>query len=641
MQDSISQIIQKSTQAFIEAVSLPSTNIATIFSSTLNQFLTWPFRIGPVLMTDLDGKTVNFEVAIYSSSTTASGSPPTKVKADEVACGFHIVKNLGLEELRAGYEKIALMKRLKRKMPEIDYPLNTTPLGIILAVESDISQEKIADRMTDLNKKYPSSEWPDMVVILTRGTINYVMQIHGEPIKGNFLLPSKLGSAILPMYIHMIMHGLGLFSMNKLLGLLFMHLQTFSPGINLPDTNEILKDVSNLGITIGAYQYNLSGQLIPLPYEQRLNQAFQEPHPFRIEDTKGNLLSHLYFIFWQDGGVVRLVGKLPLESVLIFLGIDLKHAQIIKLSDGAISSVLPIQKKNFGEMLSRLQRQSNMKIKQEEPKLIVSKIADEGSSSPFMARMFMGIGRLRDVIFNDPTERGKFDETYRFVVDTLMNTRTTSKEIIEMLAEHRRKVSRGEIARLEKHIIHISENIDNKLRKHVEEFLNSSVRVCKDGMQRLSALLHMDIGFIFQKKSIFEKGIAGLSRTRPELIDYFLETRKWSERLIQIRNDLHEGWMLPRMGYKESSDGIQIIEPQILGQSVSEFVDYMLDRLCCFVEEISVYSLQTQMPLRISISEITISDRKANMPERFQITFVDSGEPIWKIVYHNSKFEET
>jgi len=282
-----------------------------------------------------------------------------------------------------------------------------------------------------------------------------------------------------------------------------------------------------------------------------------------------------------------------------------------------------------------------MNVKPEEPRLTISKIADEGTTSPFVARMSLGILRLRDTVFSDDKKRLEFDEAYDLVFTTLFNAQKTGNEIIQTITEHTRKVSIGEIAQLRGHIIHINESIDGKQQKDVAEFLNSTVRVLKDGMQQLAAFLHLNIGFLYKKQGGFNKGIAALRKSKPDLADYLQETRKWSEQLISKRNELHGGWMLPKMEYNENLGRIEVIEPQISGQSVSEFINYMQDRLCCFVEEISTYGLQDQMPSGISVTEIPISERKTDCPERFQVTFISGGMSVWRIAYHVSKFEET
>ena len=82
-------------------------------------------------------------------------------------------------------------------------------------------------------------------------------------------------------------------------------------------------------------------------------------------------------------------------------------------------------------------------------------------------------------------------------------------------------------------------------------------------------------------------------------------------------------------------------EPFISGQPASEFVRFILDRLACFVEELTAHCLQKQMPMGITITEIACAHRVAEAPERFKPTLAHGGMPPWTIVYHHSSFEET
>ena len=76
------------------------------------------------------------------------------------------------------------------------------------------------------------------------------------------------------------------------------------------------------------------------------------------------------------------------------------------------------------------------------------------------------------------------------------------------------------------------------------------------------------------------------------------------------------------------------------GQPVTEFVAHISDRLNCYVEDVIVHALQTQMPEGISISEIPVAERPREIVERFQPALLGGGMPIWKILYHDSKFED-
>ena len=200
----------------------------------------------------------------------------------------------------------------------------------------------------------------------------------------------------------------------------------------------------------------------------------------------------------------------------------------------------------------------------------------------------------------------------------------------------------GEVVRRQGVAIHIDESIDKELRRHVEHFLNNSARVIKQGMQGLTTHLGTDIGFIFKKQPAFERGIAALKTIDPLLAEYLEQVRQtWSEQLIQSRNDLeHNNWSLPRITYDPSGANIVAVEPVIAAQPVTEFVQRMLDRVCCFVEDVTAHCIQKKMPAPITIAEIPLAKRRPEAPERFQVTLAVGGQPRWEISYQTLPFEK-
>jgi hypothetical protein len=635
----VAEKIREAGDSLLQTLCDPRSSINECLNSTLNGFLTWPFRAGAACIVDTESRKVTFDTVIYSGSGTQSHQATT-VASNAAACVIHAVRDLGAGEMRTGYESIASVKRLKRThVPEAGF-INTSPLGIILAVDSALSIKEIAELVVRENADRSSTEWPDMIAVLTKGTVNYAAQIEGSGIEACFTLPNFTSRVVPPMYVHIFMRGVGPLAFNTMCGLLFMHLLTFSPGTNLPNSKVVLDGISHLGMTFGAYQFNLQGRLVPVPKEEYFAVLFR-PLPFRIEDEAGNLLSHIQAIPWQEGAAIRMTGKLPLEGFLIFLGRVGLDAQIFKQPHGAISSVLPIGNAEFREFLRRIQTQTNMKVKPEEPRMVFSKMSDEGTSSPFIVRLSLTILCLRDIVYPEGTLREKFDEAYEVVFTTISNVRSNAKKIADMIEAHRAGVASGRAARLKGHTINIDENIDFPLHSAVAEFLNGSVRLLKDAMQRLLIILETDVGCLYRKIGGFKTGIAKLRRTDPHLADYLEETRKWCEPLISLRNDLHEGWLLSKFSYNEDNGAIEIQEPQILGQAASKFVNRMTDRICCFAEEVLIYAFQTRMPPELSVTEIPMPERKPECAERFEPTFVSGGSTIWRIAYHDSRFEET
>jgi hypothetical protein len=589
--ETVAEKLRAAGDLLLAALRDPGSNMNERTNATLNEFLTWPFRADAASIVDSQGGKVMFDTVVYAGAGTPAQAT-TSIGSDAAAAVIHAVRDLGAEEIHAGYESIAGVKRLKRTQAPAAGSINTSPLGIILAVDSARSVKQIAEVVVEENKERPSTEWSDMVAVLTKGAVNYAAQMEGGPIMGLFTLPNFTYSRrpVPPMYIHVFMRGVGPLAFNAVCALLFMHLMTFSPGTNLPNSQAVLEGKSHLGMTFGAYQFNLEGMLKPAPKEEYLA-ALYRPLPFRIEDEKGNLLSHIYAIPWQGGAAIKMTGKLPLAGFLPFLGPAASNAQIFEQSDGAISSVLPIGKADFTELLRRIQTQTNLTVKPEQPKLVFSKMSDEGTSTPVIVRLSLSILRLRDIVFPDPTHRDKFDDAYEVVFTTISNVRANAKKIIEMIEAHRTGIMSGRAAHIKGHTINITESIDLPLHSAVAEFLNGSVRLLKDAMQRLLIVLGLEVGCLYRKSGGFKTGIAKLRKTDPHLADYLETTRAWSEPLISVRNDLHEGWLLPKFAYKENAGAIEIEEPRILSEATSAFVTRMSDRVFCFTEDVLVHAL--------------------------------------------------
>lgn len=138
---------------------------------------------------------------------------------------------LGLEELRASYRKIAKVKALaKSPVPKTssDTPIADATMGIIFAVDSNVPVETLAQELEQLNKLHPHDHWVDMVVILSRGTINYGCQFPDKPL-ADFLPPARGGTMRAPMYVHIVAKAHAPFCLNRMCSLLFYYLYLFLP----------------------------------------------------------------------------------------------------------------------------------------------------------------------------------------------------------------------------------------------------------------------------------------------------------------------------------------------------------------------------------------------------------------------------
>jgi hypothetical protein len=613
----------------------------------IERHIGWPYKTASATVVDRDSAVSDiFAVVVYAAKEGASAADPIQIPADFAAIVVDATDSLTIDSFRAAYARIARAKRLKKSQaPKLDTPMTTVTLGVIYAQRSDLPLEAFAEELERLNAVAPSREWPDMIVVASMGAIQYAAQFPGESLSGDYLPPAEgaLSSYIPAVYVVIVLRPTGVFTFNKAMSFVIAHLGIFSPGAKLPNFTELLDGVPKTAVVMSGYQYDLKGNLNPVPRNQYQDRFVPAP-PFQITDRRGQHLATIQFIPWQDGATILLKGKLPLLGLLPFFGRQdiLKAGVVTRPDDLQISHVLPISPADFGDMLNRFQQRSNMLVKQPQGQWIVQKLADEGSASPFMARLFMGLMRLRDAVYFDPAARESFDKAFDFVPTSLFTARTTANEISALWTAHVRKVVTGEVVRRQGMAIHIDENIDKELRKQVEHFLNSAARAIKQGMQGLTAQLGVDIGFMFKKQPAFERGIATLKATDLLLADYLEKVRQmWSERLIKTRIDLeHNNWSLPRVTYDTSGANVVAVEPLVAGQPVTEFVQAMLDRMCCFVEEVTAHCIQQKLAAPITITEIPLAERRSEAPERFQLTLAVGGQPRWNISYQSPSFEK-
>lgn len=279
------------------------------------------------------------------------------------------------------------------------------------------------------------------------------------------------------------------------------------------------------------------------------------------------------------------------------------------------------------------------------------KVADEETSEPFIARLWLGILELRKHALNanyGPTEvevaRSKFDSTYDSIMHAMGTCRTSVAGIQKLVADHQSKVSEGTIIRFQPNAYTISESIDIPLREHFSTFLSSGVRTVK-GVQQITRQFGVDISCLFVKPANFQKGLEWLkAHSHVSLAQFLAEVRAtWSEDLIKLRDRLeHEGWVLPPLGYRVIEGAkVEMIEPQIGGFRVSQYSTAMFNRIAAFVENVVVYTFQyaiSKSDFPIVITEIPKAERDNSCPFRFRLGLRHPQVSEWEIKYSETDF---
>jgi hypothetical protein len=276
----------------------------------------------------------------------------------------------------------------------------------------------------------------------------------------------------------------------------------------------------------------------------------------------------------------------------------------------------------------------------------IQKFMDEGTQEPFVARFWSGIFELRDLALRPRTSdnkeydrlRRQFDDLYTPVLDALGTARDAQKRIAGIVTSHRAKLASGEIVSYQANALELAESITLPLQQDFSSFLSAAARAVRT-LQTLLRFFDVDVGCLFAKSAKFEAGFKALAAGGDGVLpDYLRDVRRgWSERLIGRRNaHEHEGWRLPDVGYSPPAvTPVQMKEPAVDGQAVSEYTAEMLGHVLAFTENLIAYAVQRRIPPPGTLAEIPPAERDPEHPKRFFLT-VPALQPeaqVWSLKY--------
>jgi hypothetical protein len=243
--DTISADIRAAAVRMVADSRIPGSSLGRLLNVFLSEHIPWPYRAGPGNAFDSTGtESSKFESLIYTSPDAVE-----RVPADNLACAVDVHENLSLERLGESYGKIARVKTLaKATIPTVSQgiPVADATMGIIFARDSDAPIEALAEELARLNGKHSYRVWPDMILVLSRGTVNLACQIPYKPL-GDFLPPGRGVAHRAAMYIH-VSQGRTLHLRLTRCARSFFHTSTyFSPGWDFRRIKEFLRTCQRPG----------------------------------------------------------------------------------------------------------------------------------------------------------------------------------------------------------------------------------------------------------------------------------------------------------------------------------------------------------------------------------------------------------
>jgi hypothetical protein len=268
----------------------------------------------------------------------------------------------------------------------------------------------------------------------------------------------------------------------------------------------------------------------------------------------------------------------------------------------------------------------------------IVKVAEEGTTEPFLARLMLGVLELRDKMVASSGLRGPalekrrkdFDTAYQPVLTPLESARKAAKGVVSLVETHVAAVTSGEIVKFQRNAFSIKTSIDSHLHDGVAQFLVQGAIALKN-VQGLTLQFDLHIAGFYQKKGAFSRSMAALAACGHGALAGYLEAVRavWSEDFLARRDALeHASWTLPQATYEQSGLSVAVCEPQVAGVPVSKFVKLGMRRLVAFVETVTVYSIKTALR-GLRVVEIPSCYRDPDVPRRF-LLLPTPGPSSWR-----------
>jgi hypothetical protein len=567
------------------------------------------------------------------------------VSADAVAAIMEVKAVLNKSQLEEAYAKIEEVKRLKKRpISEMDQNATTSTLtttgtlAIILGFGSDISLEKLAEHCVDLNEKYETAHRPDIIVVLDVGVINYTAQFVGARVVGDVAVAADDEFVIPPCYVHLVAREDGAFSLNRLFTHLLSHLALYPRRPSIPPFSVLLEGTSSIPHGLAVYQYNTERRLVRY---KPPSATLSEQHPIiRImHKASKEEMATLTYVPWQDGGVIRKKGKIPLIALLMWFTKG-EPPRAMQVEDAELSMVMKVTRPEFEKWPATIERQSDMTATLEiPPPFEMRQMGMEGTGEPFIARVFLGLMEMATSILSQQDKK-VFDERFMGTLSPALELRNALVSIRKLIAGHKEDLQIGRIIHKAQADPLLSERIDHPLRSYTVKFLEMTHAIIKNLPSAMKAFgINMD--YMADREQRFAKYCERYEANHPDLVAYL---RKLRPSLLDIDEQFRkmrvEGWNLSNVKYTFSDGVVSMVEPLIGSEPVSEYVERVFSILALAIQEVIMYGFQRSLTGPIAIAETPPEQRDPINAQRFRRTLRNS-EPAWQLEWTGKGFYES
>lgn len=257
---------------------------------------------------------------------------------------------------------------------------------------------------------------------------------------------------------------------------------------------------------------------------------------------------------------------------------------------------------------------------------IVKKVWDEGTASPFPARLMLQMFTFRDELLNEK-EKSEFNKSYNPILENYKALSLSVKKLKSLQENHIAEVEAGKVVKLRSNgQIDIEKSIDDEYREGIKDFFIKG-EITIGGLQKLGNVFGLKIGFFFKEDKKFEKEAQSLEKEWGQNAKFILNkigsARKiWYEEFNNYRNYIEHHYVeIPDIKYILKSDGkFEIDFPTIQdGGDLVAMLDKIKYEILELVEDTLMFFFNTKLKPGLLIREIPIEERDPKIAIKYAI----------------------
>jgi hypothetical protein len=257
----------------------------------------------------------------------------------------------------------------------------------------------------------------------------------------------------------------------------------------------------------------------------------------------------------------------------------------------------------------------------------VKKILDEGTASPFPARLMLQMFEFRDAVFNIDKEKSDFDKAYKPIIENFQELNSSIKKLRLLRENHIRDLHSGIVIKNRSdNQIDIEKTIDSEYKSGVKDvFIKGEMTI--SGLKKVGEFFGVNINFFFGKEKKFNDGSQELLQTHKNNAKFIIDKIKlaretWYSDFNEYRNAFEHDYVnFQEVEYKRSVNGnFEAIFPKISdGSDLLDVLEKIRDRILELVEDSLMFLFSTKLKPFQVIRVIPENERNPNIVKKYAI----------------------